>query len=71
MKEEKENQEEKEVETKETKQTVIPLVLNELPTEPTRRVFDQEGKEYQVVTRDEALTEILQAVREIKKGVVG
>lgn len=46
------------------------IILNELPTVQTRKVTDNEGNEYNVLTRDEALTEILESVREMKK-VVG
>ena len=47
------------------------VVLNELPQVPTRIVQDQEGKEYHITTYGEALKEILETVRELKKGITG
>ena len=47
------------------------LILNELPTVQTRTITDNEGKEYVVYTRDEAISEMLQSIREIKKSLVG
>jgi len=47
------------------------LVLNEVPNIPQRDIVDAEGSRYGIVTRDEALAEILLTVREIKKGIVG
>lgn len=58
--------EEKEKEEKEEKKDIV---VNELPTIFTREA-EYEGKGVTLVTRDEALTEILKTVREIKK-VVG
>ena len=45
------------------------LVVKDLPKQPVRFGLDAEGKEYEFITIDEALTEILAAVREIKKSV--
>jgi hypothetical protein len=47
------------------------VVLQDLPQVPTRVVQDQEGKEYQITTYGEALKEILEIVRELKKGITG
>ncbi len=46
------------------------VVVQELPQVSTRQVSDGD-KEYDLVTVPEALKEILETVREIKKGVTG
>lgn len=57
----------KEENKEETKKSV--LVVNNLPTQVIRSGRDDDGKEYDLMTIEEALTEILQSVREIKKSV--
>jgi hypothetical protein len=46
------------------------IVVPELPQVPTRTVEGNDGKEYELVTLTEAVKEILEIVREIKKGVI-
>lgn len=55
-------------EEKENKEKKI-LVVQQLPTTPVRDVKDEEGNEFDCVTVEEALTEILTTVRDIKKQV--
>ena len=45
------------------------VVVTELPKQDVRSFVGQNGVEYHVVTIDEALTEILETVRSIKKSV--
>lgn len=45
------------------------LVVQELPTQQLRSIKDQDGNEYDVLTMQEALTEILENTRQIKKSV--
>ena len=67
-KEEQQMTTEKKVEPQvETKMEV--LVVDKLPEQPVRNFIGENGIEYHLFTRDEALTEILEAVRVIKKSV--
>jgi len=43
------------------------LVVPKLPTTELRNISDNEGNNYECVTIEEALTEILEIVRHIKK----
>jgi hypothetical protein len=52
----------------EIKDETITLVVEALPQQPIR-IAEEAGKNYAFLTRDEALTEILMAVREIKRSV--
>lgn len=45
------------------------LVVPELPQVPVRKVEGNDGKEYDLVTLTEAVKEILDIVRELKKGL--
>ena len=56
-------------ETKEEKIKKSVLVVSELPTQQVRNAVDKDGNEYDVLTTEEALTEILSLVRQIKKSV--
>jgi len=47
------------------------VVVSELPQIATRKVQDEEGKEYDLVTLNEAVKEILEISRELKKGITG
>jgi len=42
-------------------------VVSELPNVPTRIAVGDDKEEYELITRDEALTEILQTTRELKE----
>jgi len=74
-----EEDEEEEVEEKskkkekvkeEEKQKEEDLVVAELPQQPTRQVISEDGKTlYNLITRDEALTEILEKTRETHKSL--
>lgn len=46
-------------------------VVVELPQIPTRVVEGSDGKNYELVTLTEAVKEILETVRELKKGING
>lgn len=45
------------------------LVRDEVPKQEVRTVIDEEGNQYEVLTIEEALTEILENIRQIKKSV--
>lgn len=57
------------VEETKTQEKVIEkiAVVNELPSVNTRIGTDKDGNEYTLVTTEEALTEILTTIRDIKK----
>ena len=64
--EEKKKQEPETVE----KQTEVPtIVLSELPKIESRNGIDGEGKPLQIITIEEAITEILEKVRRIDKAL--
>jgi len=46
------------------------LVVAQLPQQPIKEAITEEGKAYTLVTVEEALTEILISVREIKKSIL-
>ena len=45
------------------------LVVKELPQQPVKDAVTEEGKTYTLVTIEEALTEMLISIREIKKSI--
>lgn len=45
------------------------LVVAQLPQQPVEEAIGEDGKAYTLVTIEKALTEILIAVREIKKSI--
>ena len=45
------------------------LVVAQLPQQPAKEVIVEDGKHYVFMTIEEALTEILANIREIKKSV--
>jgi hypothetical protein len=48
-----------------------PIVMPQLPTKAYRKVIDESsGEVFEAMSYDEALTEILQTIREIKKAVI-
>ncbi len=47
------------------------IVVPELPQTPTRIIEGDDGKEYDLITLTEAVKEILEIVRELKKGITG
>jgi hypothetical protein len=56
-------------EKEETKEKTL-LVMDELPTRPYRDHVDEgTGNEYEIITTQEALTEILSKVRELHKKI--
>ena len=59
---------------KETAQTKKPeaktLVVEQFPTQAMNKVVDEKGNEFNLVTRDEALSEILEIARELKRGLI-
>lgn len=56
-------------EKEEIKKEVKPeiLVMSKLVEQPVRSFIAEDGKEYTVLTRDEAIKEILETVRELRK----
>ena len=46
------------------------LIVQELPQVPVRQYTDEEGKEYSLITLTEAVKEILEGIREMKKAGV-
>lgn len=56
--------------TEEKKEVKELLVLKELPTIETRGIVNKEtGEEFEVLTIEEALSEILKNIRELRKSV--
>ena len=45
------------------------LVVTELPKQEVKTVTNEKGEEFELLTIDEALTEILQKINDIKKAV--
>jgi hypothetical protein len=43
------------------------IVVNELPTQPVKNVIGEDGVQYEILTSNDALKEILESVRELKK----
>ena len=52
---------------KEEKKEESIIVVNELPQQAVRVAVDDKGKEHTLLTRDEALTEILITTRKLQK----
>ena len=46
------------------------LIVSELPQVPVRQYTDDEGKEYVLITEKEAIKELLEGQREMKKAGV-
>lgn len=55
----------------EEKEEIDWAIVPELPQVPTRTVEGSDGKKYELTTHSEALKEILEIVRELKKGLTG
>lgn len=53
------------MENKEVENEII--VVEQLPQVPQKEVVDDKGKQYSLLTRDEALTEILIGIRELRR----
>jgi hypothetical protein len=47
------------------------VIVTELPSIQTREVEASDGKTYELITSNEALKEILETVRELKKELTG
>jgi hypothetical protein len=60
---------ETEKEVKEEVKEIENIVVSELPTLQTRMVSDEQGKEYNCLTINEALADILSSVKKIEKAV--
>ena len=54
---------------KEKEQVKKILVVRDLPQQPVKEAVTEAGKVYTLVTAEEALTEILLTIREIKKSI--
>lgn len=65
----KEDEEEEEKEKKKERKKLNPkfIVVPELPNQPVNRIIGEDGKEYLLITRDEAIAEILEKVRKLDK----
>lgn len=70
MKETKNTEDIKENVSAKTSKEVKTAVVENLPAEPMRKVLAEDGSEYNLVTRDEALSEILETIRLLKKGLL-
>lgn len=46
------------------------IVVAQLPTQPVNKATDEKGNEFNLLTVDEALTEILETIRALKKGLL-
>lgn len=46
------------------------VVVSQLPTEPVRRIQGEDGVEYELVTAEEALSEILEISRLMRKSLL-
>lgn len=55
---------------KESKVIAKTLVVEQYPTQPVNKALDEKGNEFNLITRDEAMTEILEIARELKKGLL-
>jgi len=62
--------EEKEVSNKKEVKVTKTLVVEQLPTQAVNKALDEKGNEFDLITRDEAMTEILEAIRQLKKGLL-
>lgn len=60
----------KEIKSKKEEKNVQIDVVEQLPMQPFRKGNDEKGIEHHFITRDEAIAEILEIVRAIKKGLV-
>lgn len=63
-------EEETKAKTKKEEAKIKDLVVPQLPTQEYRTFLDEDGKEVRLVTHDEALTEILETVRALKRGLL-
>lgn len=55
---------------KEEKKEIKTVVVAQLPTQSVTKARDEEGNEFNLITMEEAITEILERVRELKKGLL-
>ena len=46
------------------------VVVSQLPQQQVNKALDENGNEFNLVTIDEALTEILETSRQLKKGLL-
>lgn len=46
------------------------VVVTQLPTQQVSKALDDKGNEFNIVTTEEALTEILEIARALKKGLL-
>jgi hypothetical protein len=60
----------KKVEEVKKEVAVKTLVVEQLPTQAMNKAVDESGNEFNLITRDDALTEILEACRQLKKGLL-
>ena len=62
--------EEKEAKSKKVEDSAKIMVVEQYPTQPTNKVVDEKGAEYTLITRDEALTEMLDILKQLKRGLL-
>lgn len=58
------------VPTKKVEKVLKTIVVEQLPTQAVNKALDEKGNEFNLVTRDDALTEILEICRGLKKGLL-
>lgn len=46
------------------------VVVDTLPTQSISKVIDENGQEINLMTKDEALAELVETVRQLKKGLL-
>ena len=59
-----------EAKSKDKVEEIKTLVVAQLPTQPTNMVKDDAGVEYKLITQDEALTEMLDILKQLKRGLL-
>ena len=59
-----------EVKVKESKKDIKTLVVAEYPSQQIRDIVAEDGNEYHLVDINTALTEILETIRLLKKGLI-
>jgi len=62
--------EETEIAKKKEEKVVKTLVVQQLPTEQIKKVIGDDGIEYNLLTIEEAISEILEVVKQLKKGLI-
>lgn len=56
--------------SKKEDKSVKTVVVAQLPTQPVNKAIDENGTEFNLVNIEDAMTEILETVRQLKKGLL-